>query len=311
MKIAAALLFGSILGAATPVGPTAGWTLDSRTASIRAITGLPGALRLADSLALPFGISAAEFAPSGDTAVALTSGQPQHLALVNALRSAAPAAVDLGEVVDGSRILALNGKGTAALLYAAAQQELRFVSGLNDTPVMSGPVSTATLTGAITAGVLDDAGQCAVLGTGSVEQLCADGSSRRVVPDSTFRVTGLALAGADLWVADAAGPTVSRISNYATQPSATVFASVNDGLSQPLGLAVAPSGQVVVADSGTPAIFLIDPSAGGIRMIALDLAPKQLRPLTDRSLLLINDLSALPFTLLATEAMRTYFVPAN
>ena len=41
------LFLGTVLQAAGPGGPVPGWTLDSRNATIRAVTGIPGAMRLA------------------------------------------------------------------------------------------------------------------------------------------------------------------------------------------------------------------------------------------------------------------------
>lgn len=313
MKLSLAIVFASQLFAAGPTGPTAGFILDSRTSTIRSMTGVPGALRLADPVALPFSISAAEFSSGGDLAVVLTTDQPQHLAVVSLLGSSAPAIADLGELSDGTRILALNAKGTAAIIYSALLQQLRFVSALNGNPVLSSPISTAALAGSVSAGVLDEAGSCAVLGTGSVETLCSDGASRRVLPEAAFNVTAMVFLNGnrDLWVADAAGKQVLRVSNYAQQAVPTVFASEADGVQRPVALAISPNGQVLVADSGAAAIFVIDSAAPPVKTISLDVIPSQLRPLTDRSLLLLNDLSALPFTLFATEAMRTYFVPAN
>jgi len=323
MKISLALILalglsGVELSGAGPSGPVAGFILDSRTATIRPMTGVPGALRLAEAVALPFGVSAAEFTASGDaavtvTAVALTMDQPAHLAVIGSLPSSAPLIVDLGEVAEDTRILAVNAKGTAAVVYSASQQQLRFVSGVNKNPVLSTPVSTAALAGTVTVGVLDESGSCAVLGTGSVETLCSDGASRRVLSETTFKVTALGFgnSGRDLWVVDAAARQVLRVGNYAQQSAPVVFASETDGLVRPIALAVTVDGQVLVADSDAAAVFAIDPLAPSVKAIRLDIAPSQLRPLTDRSLLLINDLSALPFTLFSTEAMRTYFVPAN
>jgi len=318
-RIALAFLFmgTSLAGtswAAGPAGPVAGFTLDSRTATIRAITGLPGALRLADPLALPFGVVAAEFTQSGGAALVLTSQRPAHLVMVSALNStltSTPAQADLGEVPDGSRILALNRRGTAGILYSPATQEVRFATGLDTTPSLGGPVPAA---GAVTAGLLEEGGQCAILGTGSVDTLCTDGTTRRVLAGTELLVAALAFgnSGKDLWIADAAGKQVLCVVGYAQQSSFTVFASGTDGISKPVALSVAPSGQVLVADADAPALFVLDPSgAQPIQTIQLDTVPSQLRPLTDRSLLLINDLSALPFTLFASTEMRTYFVPAN
>jgi len=311
MKILFALTFASVVFAGGPAGPIAGFVLDSRTGTIRAITGAPGATRLADALALPFPILAAEFSSSGDTAVAITADRPGHLVVLGSLISGSTVVADLGEVAEGARLLGLNARGTGAIVYSPGEGQLRFVNGIGKDAVLSAPVPTAALAGPVTAGVLDEAGSCSILGTGSLETLCADGSSRRVLTDSGFHITQLALSGSDLWLADEAGKQVLRVADYAHAGTATVFATEADGLRKPLALEITQTGQVLVADSEAPAIFVIDPAANSVRSIALDVAPSQLRPLTDRSLLLINDLSALPFTLFATEAMRTYFVPAN
>ena len=313
MKIVFALLFTANLFAAGPTGPVAGWTLDSRTGTIRAITGLPGALRLADAVVLPFGVTAAEFTPSGDRALVLTATTPSRLMVLKALQSVAPEIADLGEVADGTRLLAANAKGNAAVVYSAAQNELRFVTGLDREPVLSSPVSTAALAGPITAGILDEAGQCAVLGTGAIETLCADASSNRVLPDTTLNITALAFANGnrDVIFADAAGQQIVRINGYAQAPALTVLAAQSSGLIRPIALAILASGQILVADADAQMLLAIDSATGTIVSTQLDIAPTQLRPLTNRTLLLLNDLSALPFTLFATEAMRTYFVPAN
>lgn len=311
-RVGLAFLVSGVSWAAGPAGPVAGFTLDSRTATIRAITGLPGALRLANPLALPFGVVAAEFTQSGDAALVLTGQQPAHLVMLSSLNTT-PAQADLGEVPDGSRILALNRRGTAAVLYSPATQEVRFATGLDTTPSLSGPVPTS---GVVTAGLMEESGPCAVLGTSSIDTLCANGTARRVMAGTEFQVAALAFgnSGKDLWIADAAGKQVLCVAGYAQQSSLRVFASGTDGIAKPVALSVAPSGQVLVADADAdaPALFVLDPSgAQPIQTIQLDTTPSQLRPLTDRSLLLINDLSALPFTLFASTEMRTYFVPAN
>ncbi len=307
MKSAILLLAATALHAAGPAGPVSGWTLDIRTATIRAIVGIPGALRLADPLSLPNGIAAAEFAPSGDLAVALTTDQPAHLVIVSALKST-PVLTDLGEAAPDARILARNATGTAAILYSASLQTLRFATALDQAPVLSDPVSTAALAGPVTAGVLDATG-CAILATGSIETLCADGSTHRLIQSTSLSVTALALANTekDLWIADAAGQQILRAQNSPQQSETAVFASSV----QPIALAVMPNGLIVAADATAQALLVIDPSGSPLQQIALDIVPTQLRPLTDRTLLLLNNLDSLPFTLFTSEGMRTYFVPAN
>jgi len=313
MKLLTLSLIASSCFAAGPSGPVPGFVLDSRTATLRAVTGIPGALRLADAVALPFGVLSAGFAADGDSALAITDGQPGHLVAIRSLASVA-VVNDLGAVAEGTVVLALNAKGTAGIVYGAPALELRFVTRLPQTPTVSDPVSTAVLAGAITAAVLDEAGACAVLGTGSVETLCSDGSSVRVLQQTNLFVGAISFANKekDLWLADQNAKQVLQVVQYTQQPNAAVAATAGDGITKPVGLQITAAGQVLVADAGAQALFAIDPAgAHAIQRTDLNIAPAQLQPLADRSLLLLNDLSMLPFTLYDTSAMRTYFIPAN
>ncbi len=310
MKYLLALPFFALaLSGAGPGGPQPGFILDSRSATIRPVLGIAGALRLGDPLSLPSAIAAAEFSPVSDSAVLLTPDQPAHLLVVTGLRTA-PSSKDLGEVAADSRLLPINPKGTTAAVYTTADAALRFIS-VGDSPSLSAPIPTSNLAGPIVAGLIDGSGTCALLGTGSVETLCADASSRRIIPSSSLSVTALALTngGRDLWVADGAAKQVLQIPSYADQSAVITAASESDGLSRPVALAVTSTGQILVADPDAQAVFLIGNSA--VRAFPLSIVPLRLQPLSDRTLVLLNDLTSLPFTLLATEEMRTYFVPVN
>lgn len=311
MKYLLTLPFVSIaLFGAAPGGPQPGFILDSRTATIRPVLGIAGALRLGDPLSLSSGIAAAEFSLTSDSAVALTADQPAHVLVITGLRTS-PASKDLGEVAADARLLPINSKGTSAAFHSTADATLRFITSLSNAPSLSAPILTSNLAGPITAGLLDDSGNCALLGTGAVETLCADGSSRRIIQSSSLSVTALAFAngGRDLWVADSAAKQILQISGYSDQSLVTIAATESDGLLSPVALTEMSTGQILVADSEAQTVFVIGNSA--VRAFPMSVVPSRLQPLNDRTLVLLNDLTALPFTLLATEEMRTYFVPVN
>jgi hypothetical protein len=309
--ISISLLFAACMGAAGPGGTVPGYILDSRSASIRAVYGIPGALQLSAPLDLPFAVASAMFGPAGDYAVAIGGQQPAHAFLIQSL-SSVPTVTDLGAVADNTRVLAVNAPGSAALLYSGDGTAIQFVTGLPLAPVVSGAVSTSALAGPITAAALD-AGSCAIVGTGALETLCADGTSQRIVPLG-MNVSDLVLAnrGQDIVLADRTAQQIVLVSQYAQSANITVLAGPADGIATPVGLQAVSATQILAADSGASAVFVIDPTGAlPIASIDLNVAPTQLRSLADRSILLLNDASALPFTIMDLQTMRTFFIPTN
>ena len=297
-----------------PGGPVPGYVLDGRTASIRAIYGIPGAMQLGPPLALPFGAASAGFGPAGDYVLAISDQQPAHAVLVQSLTAAQPALTDLGPVADGTRVQALNASGSAAFLYAGDGTAVQFLTGLPQAPSLSAPVSTGSLLGPITAAVLDDAGACAIAGTGSVAMLCSDGTMQTLLAQTNWNISALVLTnnGRDLIVADRAGKQIVLVNQYRQSANTVVLASSNDGIDTPVGLQTNPAGQVLAADRGASALFIIDSSGRQpIQAVPLGVAPSRLQPLSDSSILLLNDPSALPFTIMDVASLQTFFIPAN
>jgi hypothetical protein len=310
--LSTSLLLAVCVSAAGPGGTVPGYILDSRQAAIRAIYGIPGALQLGAPLDLPFRVTSAAFGPAGDYALAISGQQPAHAFLIQSLGSV-PSVTDLGAVADGTRVLAVNASGSAALLYAGDGSAIQFVTGLPQAPAVSGIVSTAALAGAITAAALDTAGACAMLGTGALETLCADGTSQRILAAGmTISDVTLTNQGQDVVLADRAAQQIVLVSQYAQSANVSVLAGPADGIDTPVGVQAVSATQILVADSGASAVFVIDPTAAGhITTVNVNVAPTQLRPLADRSILLLNDVSAMPFTIMDLQSMQTFFIPTN
>lgn len=314
-------LAGALMMEAAPLtGPMPGYLLDARTNSIRPVFGMPGAMQMGSAVNLPFAVVSADFGPDGNSAVVISAEQPAHLYVIRSLdvtRSLAkPIAMDLGTVSDGASVLSINASGNAAVILSPGQ--IQFVTGLANTPALSVAVPASALLGPISAGVLDNAGQCALLGTslagvGAVETLCADGTSQRLSTQAGMNISAIALAnqGQDLMVADVAGKQILRLSGYAQAPLVTTVATVADGLSNPIGIQVA--GDIaIVADAGTPAVFTIDLTGSkAVQVSVLDVPPARLKFLADRNILLLSDPSAALFTIFQLSAMQSYFVPTN
>jgi hypothetical protein len=306
------VLVASCAFAAGPGGPVPGYILDSRTSVIRPVLGIPGAMQLGAPLSPGFNVTSAEFGPAGDFALAMDDRTPAHLYLVQQL-SSTPAASDLGALANDARVLAINSSGSAGMVYSASTSQIWFATGLPQQPVLSAPISTANLAGPITAAALDDAGACAIAGTGALETICSDGTSRRIL-ETGLNVASIALSlnGQDAIVADQAATQVLFIPNYAQSSASTVIAAASDGLNTPAAVRAISATRILVADNAASKLFSIDTSgAQTVQSIDLNIAPTQLRPLADRGILLLNDAATLPFTIMDLSQMQTFFIPAN
>jgi hypothetical protein len=308
------LLLSGLSFAGALNGPVPGFILDGRSGSLRPVLGIPGAMQLGNGINLPFRVVSAEFDPNGGFAVAVSDEAPSHLYLIQNLTN--PTVTDMGVVADHSSVLAINSTGQTAVLGAPGQ--LQFVTSLNGSPTLGNAIPTRALLGPISAGIVDDTGQCAVVGTtsdmgGALESLCADGSSQRFLTQAGMRISGIGLTnqGRDAILADSAGQQILRVASYVGFAGVSVLASAQDGVTTPVGLQVNGQ-QAIVADSGTSAIFLIDLSGqAAIRSISLTSAPARLKLMADRTIALLGDPTLAPFSIFDLQAMQSFFIPTN
>jgi hypothetical protein len=309
-----ALLTAGMICAGPLGGPVPGYILDARSGTLRPILGIPGAMQLGTGLSLPFQITSADFDPGGNLAVVVSNEIPSHLYVIQNLSN--PSITDLGAIADQSSVLALSSTGQAAVISAPGQ--LQFLTGIKTSPVLSSAVLAQALLGPISAGVLDDAGQCALVGTsadtvGAVETLCSDGTSQRIVSQVGMHVSAIALAnqGQDAILADSAGQQILRVANYAQSTAVSTLAASRDGINTPVGLQVAGQ-RAIVADSAASSIFVVDLSGQTqIQAISLGAAPARLKFLADRSVAMLSDPTGAPFTIFDLQAMQSFFIPTN
>jgi hypothetical protein len=309
-----ALLAAGMICAGTLGGPVSGYILDARSGTLRPILGIPGAMQLGTGLSLPFQITSADFDPGGTLAVVVSNETPSHLYVIQNLSN--PSITDLGAIADQSSVLAVSSTGQTAVISAPGQ--LQFLTGINSSPVLSSAVLTQALLGPISAGVLDDAGQCALVGTsadtvGAVETLCSDGTSRRIVSQAGMHISAIALAnqGQDAILADSAGQQILRVANYAQSTAVSTLAASSDGINTPVGLQVAGQ-RAIVADSAASSIFVVDLSGQtSIQAIPLGATPARLKFLADRSVAMLSDPTLAPFTIFDLQAMQAFFIPTN
>jgi hypothetical protein len=309
-----ALLFSGLSSAGPLGGPSPGFILDARSGSLRPVLGIPGAMQLGTGISLPFQVTSADFDPKGNFAVVISNETPSHLYLIQNLTN--PVTTDMGAVADNSSVLAVNSTGQAAVLSAPGQ--IQFLTGIATSPVLANAIPTQALLGPISAAVVDDAGQCAVLGTsagseGALETLCSDGTSQRIFMQTGMLISAIALSsqGQDAILADSGGQQILRAAGYAQGAAISTLAASRDGINTPVGLQV--TGQLaIVADAAASSIFVIDLSGQTpITAVALNGAPARLKLLANRTVALLTDPTIAPFTIFDLQAMQSFFIPTN
>jgi hypothetical protein len=222
----------------------------------------------------------------------------------------------MGAIADNSSVLGINSPGQTAILSASGQ--LQFLTSLTNSPVLGNALPTQALLGPISAGIVDDAGQCALVGTtsdagGAFESLCADGSSQRFVTQAGMHISAIALTnqGQDAILADSASQQILRVASYAQSAAVSALATASDGVTTLVGLQLNGQ-QAIVADSGASSIFLIDLSGQvAIRSIPLSSAPARLKLMPDRTVALLSDPTLAPFSIFDLQAMQSFFIPTN
>ena len=275
-------------------------------------------MQLGAAMTLPFQIVSADFSTDGSFAVVISSESPGHAYLIRNL--AIPSVTDMGAVADSSSVLAINSTGQTAVLSAPGQ--LQFLTAIPASPVLSSALPSQPLLGPISAAIVDDAGQCALLGTssdtaGAFETFCADGTSQRILSQPGLHVAAIALSnkGQDAILADSGGQQILRVANYTQSSAASVLATAKDGINTPVGLQVAGTPgaqQLIVADSAALSVFVFDLSGQtSAQVFAVNTAPVRAKFLADRSVLLLNDPALMPFTIFDLQTMQSFFIPTN
>jgi len=280
-------------------GYTLGFVFDTRISALRPLSGIPGAAFLGTALDAGGPVRNAYVAPRQNYAIALTDNGVVVVQLVSGADP--PVVTPLGIDSAAAVMVALSPNGAAVALYSPNEALIRIVTGLPGAPVLARSVPAGAVSGAIR--LLAISNDAAVLiavthdttsdstSPDAVALLDNDGNPRTLT-NSPHPSALLFLGDShDVLIADDSADTLSLIQGLPDAGSSTVLADASSGISGPVGLNTASSGNVVVANGRAANILVLDPSGTQIGTYPCLIAPTGLSRLNGNAVFLLNVIS--------------------
>ena len=293
-------------------GPVWAVVFDTRTQSIRQVTGVPGGSVLGATLAGP--LDMADVALDGDKAVALQAGQWYT---ISGLSGGNPVWTQLSSAPPSVDRVAWNRDSSAAAVYSAVASTLTVIGTLSGGGASQTPLRVDGLAGEVTALALESSGGAAVVaitGDQGGLYLVTTQSPPALVAPLNHPATVFLIQDQDLLAVDADALQVFEIRDYHGAAQWLPFASLPQSASKPSGLEMSPDGQwLFAADQACQCVAVYQFSTLlAEEPIALDIIPGFLKPVSRGRQFQLNaptDAGA-PFWILTTggDAASVYFV---
>jgi len=290
-------------------GPVSGFLFDRRAGDIRPLMGVPGASYLGAPLVA--GVSIAAVAPNGDTALAV---KDDRLYRIDHLRAFRPAWTLISENIPGPDRIVWNKNSTAATLYTSASGVIQIIrNGTGDSPKR---IDLPELGGRLSGLALDELAEFAVLAmeedaSGGVYLVPAEGGPRLLMRLS--HPAAVALAGEDLFVADAQRGQILEIRNYRTAPEPLLWLSLGGEGLDVAGMAVTRDGRLVVADKAARNVAVYDRASNNLlSRIPLEFEPSRLEEFSEHPFYILSSAEdrIFPLHILdGRESPAAYFIP--
>jgi hypothetical protein len=296
-------------------GPIAGYVFDAPSASVRALTGAPGAAWL--SAAVASGCEAVWMGPGGRLGLVLKGGA---LGLAK-FSNDPPAFAVLDPTGGGIDQAAWAPDGQAAVLYSSTLNTLRLVTGLPDNPALGPQISLSHTGGAVSRLRLSEGGRhiALVVDHGARHTLYVMRSS-----GAPLRAATVADAGAIEFSSDGQG--LYAVDRTANRLLYIPLAAPEDAQTVPLAdptAAPASFGSLLASRDGKLLFATLTDAAGGVMAIqiagwntlfhtSLEFAPASLERLAGSLYILVSSRERKsPIWLLDGGTGNVYFVPAG
>lgn len=303
-------IFASALAAQTGsvAGPVSGYAFDSRSQSLRAIRGIPGAALIGDPVTFDNSVSAAWVSPGLDAALVVYSDQTAHLFRLD--NGKATERTVEGLVAPERAVF--SPSGTAMALVTPGS--VRIYRGLPDTPQVAGTVELpADRVAAVMPGgkkrrpgggpvAVSDDSQWLLYGNGDeVDLISVSGNSRKLTDAAANALPVFAPGGHDAAVLDAnAVVFIQDVAGAATIRKSAGIRAVKDA-------AFSADGKRLFAAAGM--VTAIDVASGEQAQINCDCRVSSLSRMG--SAFRLNELGNGPLWVLdASSDPRVVFVPA-
>ena len=291
--------------------PLLGYVVDSAAASIRPVTGIPGASTIGSPLDFGTASSGVAVSPRQDFAIG----------------TGADGAVRILSLQPGnytSRILATAGTpqqivfspaGGTAGLYLQDRAKLQIFTDLPQEATLIHEIDVSG-TGSWRSAAISDDGKLAVILAGDQDSATLWLSYGGGDPVQLQAPAGTAAAGFRRGSDEATAATwdgqVYLLENLATGPTVRVVTPRDSRISQPVAIQFSPDGERIYVATGQGTVAEFGIRSGGATFVSCGCKPSGLFPLRSAALIRLNEFSGGPLMLLDTSnaAPRTWFVPA-
>jgi hypothetical protein len=301
-------------------GLLAGYVLDSRTGTLRRVSGIPGAARLSDPIR--FEPVIAEATARNGRALVISAEESPKVSLLRHLDASAPEVTPIDSTIAPVSRVYLNASATTALLYSSVNESAQFVTGLDGTPKLSDSIPASAILGRFLDAAVAETRSCALLTSfddqhGYLQHVCADSVGQ---VGTIARLPGVRPAAVawfardrDALIADAAGNELLLLPQFSTGTAPVTLAGPNDGLDGPAALWALNGATIAVMNRGSASLVLVDTRQnGGTRRIELPEIPTRLESLNAAGALVCTRIGAGP--LLLVDPRRDFaalYVPMN
>ena len=298
-NILIALLTAAPLAAQTRLaGPVSGVVFDAKAKSLRPMLGVPGASYLGNAVAT--GLDIAAVSPDGKLALGVGADGLSMIVLDGGFAAARQA---IAKDLTSADLIAWSRDSKTAAIYSEAADSITFINENRE-------VATARAEGTVT--VLAVSGDEAAIAVGG-ELSVVSARGRRLVT-RLGSISAIAIAGADLYLADREAEQVFAIRGYRDQGAPELLASAGRGVADPVALAVSANGKSLwIAGGMSKSLYRVDAAAGSVdATLPLDFEPSRLEAMGGMFLLNARFAAGDSFELLAGgDNPAVYFVPAD
>ena len=248
-----------------------GLIFDAQARAVRPVFGVPGAAFAGDPLVSD--ADAAWIAPGGSAALVLRAARLEVYA--------ASGSAVLQDAIGDVELAAWSAGADVVALYSSKTSQVQMIRNVSGTPAPGAAVDVSGLPGRVSSLACD--GQRVILAVvsnsgGGIYAVAGDGVPHQLA--SSPSPAAMAVAGADLYFADAQARQIWKIQNYASAPAPLLFSTGASLVSAPVGLQISSDGtRLYIADSGTQKVGVFDTATQSLRgSLDLSFAPTMLQP---------------------------------
>jgi hypothetical protein len=289
--------------------PVMGYGLDGTTHRLHRIVGIPGNARIEEPLDLGVAITGATVLP-GQNHILVDSPDSTELLIINLENPSAPVRITGAPAMVSS--IRPGGSGSSAAIFYELSRKILIVGGLADSPVVRDTIDLSFSDLPLARYAVTDDGSVALLAFSDEKQdlvyRWTRNSGARYL-ESDLRVEDIAFIDDHALIADAGAAQIRMFRNVRDEATPIVFADGREGLSRPVAISISKQREILVADSNTKKVIVLDLDGRVVREALCSCEPTHLLPLRDSAFRLTDRLDIASF-IFESNSGKVSFIPA-